>query len=174
MAASKRTAALAKRGLPMRAFSESLPMELLRAREAVMRRFRPALREHGVTEQQWRILRALAHFGPLEAGALAHATCLLAPSLSRILPDMEARLLISRRQAQADLRRNVISLEAEGLRLIAAHAPRSEKIYREIERRFGAEHLSQLFTLLQQLEEALEAPPQRQATPRRRVRREAK
>src|SRR5215475_11490407 len=84
---------LAKRDLPMRAFTKSLPMELMRAREAVMRRFRPSLRGHGVTEQQWRILRALAHGGPLEVSALAEATYLLAPSLSRILPDMEARNL---------------------------------------------------------------------------------
>ncbi len=49
--------------LPMRAFSSSLPMALLRAREAVMRRFRPGLRDHGVTEQQWRVLRALAGLG---------------------------------------------------------------------------------------------------------------
>ncbi|MGH7006661.1 MAG: hypothetical protein ACREIP_22160, partial [Alphaproteobacteria bacterium] len=39
---------------PMRAFSRSLPMQLLRAREAVMQRFRPMLHQHGVTEQQWR------------------------------------------------------------------------------------------------------------------------
>src|SRR5215475_8660907 len=80
--------------IPMRGFSQSLPMALLRAREAVMRRFRPALRAHGVTEQQWRILRALAHSGPLEVTALAEATFLLAPSLSRIVPDLEARGLI--------------------------------------------------------------------------------
>jgi homoprotocatechuate degradation regulator HpaR len=141
--------------LPMRAFSKSLPMELMRAREAVMRRFRPSLRDHGVTEQQWRILRALAHSGPLEVSALAEATYLLAPSLSRILPDMEARHLISRRQADSDLRRSVISLERKGLRLIATHAPRSESIYEEIARRFGEQRLEQLFTLLRELEEAL-------------------
>jgi homoprotocatechuate degradation regulator HpaR len=139
----------------MRAFSKSLPMELMRAREAVMRRFRPSLRDHGVTEQQWRILRALAHSGPLEVSELAEATYLLAPSLSRILPDMEARHLISRRQADADLRRSVISLERKGLRLIATHAPRSESIYAEIARRFGEQRLEQLFTLLRELEEAL-------------------
>src|SRR5215468_2519264 len=100
----KKTGTLANRDLPMRAFSKSLPMELLRAREAVMSRFRPALRIHGVTEQQWRILRALAHSGPLEVSELAEATFLLAPSLSRILPDMEARQLIARRQADSDLR----------------------------------------------------------------------
>lgn len=150
----------------MRAFSKSLPMELLRAREAVMRRFRPALRDHGVTEQQWRILRALAHFGALEVGALAEATCLLAPSLSRILPDMEARQLISRRQVDVDLRRSVVSLQPKGLRLIAAHAPNSERIYEEIAHRFGAERLTRLFDLLQELETALEVPHNRVATAR--------
>ncbi len=149
--------AVASRALPMRAFSKSLPMELLRAREAVMRRFRPELRNHGVTEQQWRILRALAHSGPLEVSELAKATCLLRPSLSRILPDLETRQLISRRQARSDLRRSVISLERKGLRLIATHAPNAERIYDEIAERFGAERLTQLFTLLRQLEETLES-----------------
>jgi homoprotocatechuate degradation regulator HpaR len=139
-------------------------MELLRAREAVMRRFRPALRDHGVTEQQWRILRALAHFGALEAGALAEATCLLAPSLSRILPDMESRQLISRRQVDSDLRRSVISLEPKALRLIAAHAPSSEKIYDEIASTFGEARLSQLFDLLQELETCLVAKPRSRST----------
>jgi homoprotocatechuate degradation regulator HpaR len=149
--------ALANRTLPMRAFSKSLPMELLRAREAVMRRFRPELRNHGVTEQQWRILRALAHSGPLEVSELAEVTCLLAPSLSRILPDMEARQLIGRKQADADLRRSVISLERKGLRLIAMHAPAAERIYDAIAKQFGSERLSQLFTLLHELEQSLEA-----------------
>jgi hypothetical protein len=35
----------------------ALPIALLRAREAVMVRFRPILRYHGVTEQQWRVMR---------------------------------------------------------------------------------------------------------------------
>lgn len=143
-------------GLPMRDFSKSLPMELLRCREALMRRFRPGLREVGVTEQQWRILRALAHSGELEATELAAATCLLAPSLSRILPDMEARQLISRRQPDSDLRRSVIKLERRGLRLIATHAPYAERIYAEITEKFGAERLVQLFALLHELERCAE------------------
>src|SRR6185295_4546157 len=146
---------LAQRTLPMRTFSHSLPMALLRAREAVMRRFRPGLRRHGVTEQQWRVLRALAHSGPMEVTELACATFLLPPSLSRILPDMETRALIRRTQADADLRRSLISLEPKGLRLIGTHAPYSEQIYDEIERIFGAERLTQLFSLLRELEVVL-------------------
>lgn len=153
----------------MRTFSQSLPMALLRAREAVMRRFRPGLRSRGVTEQQWRILRALANSGPLEVTELASATFLLPPSLSRILPDMEARALIKRRQADDDLRRSVISLEQKGLRLIAAHAPFSEEIYDGIEQHFGTERLEQLFTLLRELEKALqqaEVEPAQRSKPR--------
>lgn len=156
----------------MRAFSKSLPMELLKAREAVMRRFRPELRTHGVTEQQWRILRALAHAGPLEVSELAEATYLLAPSLSRILPDMEARQLIGRRQADTDLRRSVISLERKGLRLIAMHAPTSERIYDEIAQQYGPDKLAQLFTLLHELEQSLAslAKPRARVTRRRAAR----
>src|SRR3979411_2802553 len=102
------------RRVPMRDFSRSLPMSLLRARESVMRHFRPSLRAHGLTEQQWRILRALASIDAIEVTELAHVAFLLGPSLSRILRDLEARHLIERRVAKADLRRGVVSISAKG------------------------------------------------------------
>ena len=148
------------KSLPMRAFSESLPMALLRTREAVMCLFRPGLRSVGVTEQQWRILRALAHAGPMEITELAETTFLLAPSLSRILPDMEKRQLVARKQVDSDLRRSVVSLQPKGVRLIAAHAPHSERMYARIAERFGEERVSQLFTLLHELQESLEGMEQ--------------
>src|SRR5215468_10566700 len=89
---------------PMREFSRSLPMSLLRAREAVMRQFRPSLRHHGLTEQQWRILRALTSVEAIEVTELARLAFLLGPSLSRILRDLESRGLIERRSAETDLR----------------------------------------------------------------------
>jgi homoprotocatechuate degradation regulator HpaR len=156
MSADEDDRTVARTALPMRAFSESLPMALLRAREAVMCLFRPGLRSHGVTEQQWRIMRALAHSGPMEVTELADATFLLGPSLSRILPEMEKRQLVSRKQVESDLRRSVVSLEPKGLRLIATHAPDSERIYGEIARRFGDERVTQLFTLLHELQESIE------------------
>ena len=146
---------LAQRSLPMRPFSESLPMALLRTREAVMRLFRPGLRSRGVTEQQWRILRALAHRGPMEVTELAEETFLLAPSLSRILPDLAKRGLIGRRQVDTDLRRSVVSLQTDGLRLIGEHAPYSEQMYARISRRFGPEKLAELLRLLHEMEVSL-------------------
>ena len=153
-----RVAARIERGAPMRPFAESLPMALLRAREAVMRRFRPGLRAHDVTEQQWRVLRALSGIGPLEISELAARTCLLLPSLSRILPVLESRGLLVRRAVASDMRRTEVSVTAAGLELIAAHAPQSERIYRGIEERYGAERLRQLSRLLAELEGALSPP----------------
>src|ERR1700742_5395640 len=109
-----------ERRIPVRDFSKSLPMSLLRAREAVMKQFRPSLRRHGLTEQQWRILRALAAVDAIEVTELARVAFLLGPSLSRILRDLEARHLIERRVAKADLRRAVVSITPRGLALIEA------------------------------------------------------
>ena len=145
----------AARQVPMRDFSRSLPMSLLRAREAVMRQFRPSLREHGLTEQQWRILRALTAVETIEVTELARMAFLLGPSLSRILRDLEARQLIERKTAQADQRRAVVSISAKGLKLIEAVAPTSEAIYAEITRRFGARRLAELQEVLSALEQSL-------------------
>jgi len=143
------------RRLPMRDFSRSLPMSLLRAREAVMRHFRASLRAHGITEQQWRILRALASIDRTEVTELARMAYLLGPSLSRILRDLEARCLIERRMLPSDMRRGIVSITSRGLRLIAAVAPSSEAIYAEISRRYGARRLADLQDMLHLLETRL-------------------
>jgi homoprotocatechuate degradation regulator HpaR len=140
---------------PIREFSRSLPMALLRAREAVMRHFRALLREQGLTEQQWRVLRALTTVEDVEAGELARLTVLLGPSLSRILPDLEQRRLIRRRTLKSDLRRSVISITPAGLALIARVGPQSEAIYADIARRFGSARLEALHGLLAELEDSM-------------------
>jgi len=143
------------RRVPMREFSRSLPMSLLRAREAVMRHSPCSLRDHGLTEQQWRILRALASIDAIEVTELARVAFLLGPSLSRILRDLEARHLIERRAAKADLRRGVVSISAKGLKLIEAVAPSSEAIYAAITRRYGVRKLAELQDMLHALEGSL-------------------
>jgi homoprotocatechuate degradation regulator HpaR len=150
-----KAAAAATRRTPMRDFSRSLPMSLLRAREAVMRQFRPSLRNHGLTEQQWRILRALTAVDTIEVTELARVAFLLGPSLSRILRDLETRHLIERRTPEADLRRGVVSISAKGLKLIEAVAPTSETIYAAITKIYGARKLSQLQDMLNMLENSL-------------------
>jgi homoprotocatechuate degradation regulator HpaR len=141
----------------MRDFDRSLPMSLLRAREAVMDRFRPVLRAHGVTEQQWRVLRALAATGPIDAGGLAEVCCLLPPSLTRILRDLLGRGLIARHTSAQDQRVSEISITAAGEALMAQVGPHSERQYRQIAELLGPGDLERLYALLDRLEARLSA-----------------
>src|SRR6185436_14187583 len=78
-------------------FGRSLAMLLIRAREAVMQRWRPFLHEGGLTDQQWRVMRALREVDSLEIVELGKRCCIHPASLSRILPNLAAEGVISRR-----------------------------------------------------------------------------
>ncbi len=140
----------------MRAFEHSLPMALLRAREAAMARFRPMLRSHGLTEQQWRVIRVLADHDDIDASELARRSFLLAPSLTRILQHLEAERLVRRRGDSRDQRRSVFALTANGRRRFNAVAPDSEALYLQIEQEFGGERLERLYRLLAEFTEDLQ------------------
>jgi homoprotocatechuate degradation regulator HpaR len=138
--------------MTMRQFSRSLPMALMRAREAVMAEFRPILAAHDVTEQQWRVLRALVdHQGALGVGELTERTFLLGPSVSRILAALEARGLVQRSTVDHDGRRALIAATAAGRQLYETVAPASEAVYRRMEQRFGTADLDRLYELLDRL-----------------------
>lgn len=135
----------------MRPLRKSLPLRLLQAREAVMERFRPNLHAHDLTEQQWRVLRALAEGGESEVGALASLICMHAPSLSRILPDLEQRGLVTRRRADGDRRTSLVSLTREGRTLFETMAKHSEVIYRDIEAALEAARCPNILADLERL-----------------------
>jgi len=136
----------------MRSYAQSLPMALLRAREASMRLFRPMLAQHDLTEQQWRVLRALAAADrPVEIGEIASGTLLLGPSLARILARLKQERLVDRRPVAHDQRRVEVSLTEKGRHLVATIAPKSEALYGRIERHLGRARLGQLMDLLDQM-----------------------
>jgi homoprotocatechuate degradation regulator HpaR len=143
------------RRLPMRDFAHSLPMALLSSRELVMGQFRPMLREYGLTEQQWRVLRALVEFVEIEVTELAKRSYILSPSLSRILHNLEERGLVKRHAVRSDQRRARISISEKGRRLFDTIAPHSEARYDKIAARFGNNKLAQLYNLLQELDASL-------------------
>lgn len=146
----------------MREFRRSLPMSLLKAREAVMRSFIPHLKEHDLTAQQWRVLRALLdnqEYGEaeVEMSKLAGQCYLLMPSLSRIVQHLEKRDLIDRRISETDMRRSMIRLNERGKELVNIMAPQSEARYEHITKIFGYGKLELLYELLDELTEKLSA-----------------
>ncbi|WP_115734707.1 homoprotocatechuate degradation operon regulator HpaR [Aminobacter aminovorans] len=126
-------------------------MSLLRAREVVMAQFRPILAQHGVSEQQWRVIRVLGEQSPLDATELAERASILAPSLTRIIKALEERKLITRGKVEGDGRRVMLSIAPKGQVLISEVSPESSAIYDEVQRRIGHERYEQLLDLLEGL-----------------------
>jgi homoprotocatechuate degradation regulator HpaR len=146
---------------------QSLPIALLRAREAVMSYFRPHHRKGGITEQQWRVIRVLYLDGETDATSLARRSYLLAPSLSRILKDLEAAGYLRRRPGTDDSRQSLLSLSPKGSATVTRAAPFLDGIHREIARRFGRKRIDELLALLAELENALADPPARKDSRRK-------
>ncbi len=135
----------------MRPLHDSLPLKLLKAREAVMDRFRPLLNAAGVTEQQWRVLRALDEHATIDAGDLARLVCIRMPSLSRILRDLEARGLLRKERSKTDRRQLDVRLTEDGHRFFTQASAGSEDRYAVIERSFGPERYARLMAELDDL-----------------------
>jgi homoprotocatechuate degradation regulator HpaR len=146
---------------------QSLPIALLRAREAVMSYFRPHHRKGGITEQQWRVIRVLYLDGETDATSLARRSYLLAPSLSRILKDLEAAGHVRRRPGKDDSRQSLLSLSPKGSATVTRAAPFLDGIHREIARRFGRDRVDELLVLLAEFENALADPPARKDSRRK-------
>lgn len=133
----------------------TLPILLLKAREAVMEKFRPILAAENISEQQWRVIRVLREFGETDATTLAEHACVLAPSLTRMLKALETRGFVEIRKDEADARRSLIAVTQSGRDFIAAVSPLSIAIYAEMEQKLGEELLTRLVDDLEQLLSAL-------------------
>ncbi len=142
----------------------NLPRLLLQAREAVMAHTRPSLREQGLSDQQWRVLRVLgehaANPGGVETGRVAREAFLLGPSLTGVLTRMERDGLIRRSRCPDDARRTVVRATAQGLALVDTLSQTIEAHYAWVESQLGKAALSRLYALLDELI-ALEQPADR-------------
>jgi homoprotocatechuate degradation regulator HpaR len=148
---------------PMKLVNRNLPLLLLQAREQVIARFRPLLNEHGITEQQWRVIRVLLDTGPLEFREISARCQISSPSLAGVLSRMEVMDLVSRERLGSDQRRVRVSLRARSRDLAARLAPKINATYRQIEARIGADACKHLYSVLDGVIEALAAPPPAEA-----------
>ena len=128
-----------------------LPVLLLRARLAVASRYSRALRRHGLTEPQWRVLASVARHRFPDVASLARRLDLLSPSVSRILRDLEARGLLRRAAGRADARRTVATITPGGADLIAEASADMEPVHEAIRAQVGEEQVRDLQVALAQL-----------------------
>lgn len=126
----------------------NLPHLLLQSREMLMRRFRPVLQAHGLTEQQWRILRALLEEDALEPRQLCERCLISSPSITGVLMRMEEAGLITRVRMDHDQRRLSVTLTSRAKKLGKNLVPLIEETYADIEALVGVKKLQQIYDVL--------------------------
>jgi homoprotocatechuate degradation regulator HpaR len=129
----------------------NLPLLLLQAREGVMAQFRPILHAHGITEQQWRILRALLAQGPMEPRQIGEVCRISSPSLAGVLARMDDLGLVQRARMAQDQRRVLVALTPRSQALASAMAPQIEAAYAAIEAHIGSDFIERFYGALDEL-----------------------
>jgi homoprotocatechuate degradation regulator HpaR len=139
-----------------RKLHRNLPMLLLRAREKMMERFRPLLTANGLTEQQWRVIRALTENGPMEPRQISDICTISSPSMAGVLARMEALELITKERFADDQRRILVSLTKKSVCLVRVISKDLEARYRELERTVGPEVVARVYSAIDDLLAGLE------------------
>jgi len=139
----------------------NLPLLMLQAREHVIGHFRPVLNAHGITEQQWRVVRVLLDAGALEPREIGELCRLSSPSLAGVLSRMEELGFVDRKRVAHDQRRVRVSLTPRSRALAARMAPQIEAVYARVERLLGEEFSHHLYEALDALIEKLPDHAQR-------------
>jgi homoprotocatechuate degradation regulator HpaR len=135
----------------------NIPLLLMQVRERVISYFRPILNTHGITEQQWRIVRVLLEVPALEPRQIGELCAISSPSMAGVLERMEQAGYITRRRVEHDQRRVLVSLTAKSRGLAAELAPEIDATYRRIEKLLGAELSVRLYETLDLVLEKLPA-----------------
>jgi len=136
-------------------FEQTISAIMIEAKEAVIAPLRPTLRDHDITEPQWRVLRVVKDRAPTDATGIAEVCLLHAPSVTRILKDLERRGLVVRVLDASDRRRTLISLSPAGRALVDEISRTMVRLLRDYGDRFGADRLERLGEELRALSAAI-------------------
>src|SRR4051812_38570430 len=126
----------------------NIPLLLMQARERVIAYFRPVLNAHGITEQQWRVVRVLLEVPALEPRQIGELCAISSPSLAGVLERVEQAGDIPRRRVEHDQRRGLVSLTPKARGVGGEEAPGIDATYRRIEKLLGQDLSVQLYETL--------------------------
>lgn len=110
-----------KQTRPFGSRAQEATVALLRTADVVRRRLARVVAPHGITLQQYNVLRILRGAGGEPMSALEIAARLIeeTPGVSRLLDRLVAKKLIQRERCSEDRRRLECSITAKGLELLA-------------------------------------------------------
>ncbi len=119
--------------------------QLRRSARTVTRLYDEAIAPSGLKVTQLPILVGLGSAGELPVTALAEALALDRTTLTRNLKVLEERALVSVVEDDGDARVRLVSLTAEGGRVLAGALASWKGVQKSVEARFGGERLRALY-----------------------------
>lgn len=140
-----------KQTRPFPSLEAEAAVNLLRTADAVSRVLAAGLKPHGLSPEQYNVLRILRGAGRagLPCGEIAARMITRDPDMTRLLDRMEARGLIGRTRDAKDRRVVTTRIRPAGLRLLAAlDAPLNEE-HKRLFGHLGRQRLGQLVGLLE-------------------------
>jgi MarR family 2-MHQ and catechol resistance regulon transcriptional repressor len=99
-------------------------IKLARAADSFSSRVSRTMTDAGLTENQFGVLEALLHLGPLQQGELAKKRLRSAGNITMVIDNLEKRGLVRREPGVDDRRVNMVHLMDAGRELIAKIFPR--------------------------------------------------
>ncbi len=127
--------------------SDVFPNLLLDVREGFLEVFRPIFRQHGITDQQFRVLSILHISGDMEISKLARRCRIVAPSMTGVLNRMVEIGWVVRKESKGQ-RWGVIALTRQGRKQIKELLPPTNERVAAMDTALGTEQLAMLLKLL--------------------------
>ena len=134
-------------------FLDSLPMILSRSIDGIMPVYRTLFQEHAITDQQWRVMRALWEQKHLTSKQISEITLLPSPSLVGILDRLEKKGFIGRLRSVEDRRLVYIVPTLAGRELQELMLPKIEQIHDLFMKKVTPEEWGELNRILDKLNE---------------------
>lgn len=136
-------------------------MALARTAFVVQRRFESLMQEHGVTSQQYNVLRILRGAGgSLPTMMITERMIEPEPAITRIVRRLEDKGLIRRTPGTSDARQVLCELSDAGRRTLEALDVPVREMTRHLVRRVGPDQLTSLISILADIRAAAdEAAP---------------
>lgn len=135
----------------MNEFKDSLPLQLIKARDVALDFFRPVLSEYEVTEQQWRVMRVINAYREIDFTSLSKECCILSPSLTGIINRLEKQGYVCKIRSLEDQRRVNIRLTESASVLVEKMKLDIDRQYTKFKKQYGSEKYNQLSLLLEEL-----------------------
>ena len=141
----------------MKQFERSLPMMLYKTLDAVMPDFRAIYLEHGVTEQQWRVLRVLWEHESMPMLELAELTLISPPSLVGIIDRLSKMAMVTRVRSTRDRRVVYIRITQKGVSLKELVSPKLDAACTRLEKSIDTRLWAKMMDAMNKIVEAKKA-----------------